>query len=214
MCTFFAVILNRFTTLKGKRICSGPGKVWTQTSMAYLDGKNRQIQHANCHHHWHNIHLHTKRQESKMKSSQLIICYLISTDWMFFFLQTPYLILVTLHDIITLAFFMYSFNYVNINIICYFHFAMIQNDINKNDNHNVAKSLWLWVTDYCLSLCPLSVSFAKNKTKKRLQNTDIHHGNMVEPVSSATLSERWERFSRWIGSKNSSGMIRKWAQNH
>lgn len=92
---------------------------------------------------------------------------------------------------------------------------MIQNDINKNDNHNVAKSLLLWVADYCLSPSPLSVSFAKQTNKKkRLQNTDIHHGNIVGSVSSATLSERWERFSSWTGSKYSSGMIREWAQNH
>lgn len=109
MCTFFAVILNRFTTLKGKRICAGPGKVWTKTSMAYLDGKNWQIQRANSHHHWHNIHLHTKRQESEMKSSQLIVCYLSSTDWMFFSANSwPHFCDVTWYHYTV----MYSFNYI------------------------------------------------------------------------------------------------------
>uniref|UniRef100_A0A8C4HMV0 Chemokine interleukin-8-like domain-containing protein n=1 Tax=Dicentrarchus labrax TaxID=13489 RepID=A0A8C4HMV0_DICLA len=41
-CPIRAVV---FTTLKGKRICSDPTKRWTQTSMAYLDGKNWTIQH-------------------------------------------------------------------------------------------------------------------------------------------------------------------------
>ncbi|XP_060941069.1 monocyte chemotactic protein 1B-like [Limanda limanda] len=33
-----------FTTLKGKKICSDPTSLWTKTSMAYLDGKNWQMQ--------------------------------------------------------------------------------------------------------------------------------------------------------------------------
>ncbi|KAM9349417.1 monocyte chemotactic protein 1B-like [Symphorus nematophorus] len=36
-CPIHAVV---FTTLKGKRICSDPDKLWAMTSMAYLDGKN------------------------------------------------------------------------------------------------------------------------------------------------------------------------------
>uniref|UniRef100_A0A8C2XM72 C-C motif chemokine n=1 Tax=Cyclopterus lumpus TaxID=8103 RepID=A0A8C2XM72_CYCLU len=42
-CPIHAVV---FTTLKGKRICADPGKVWTKTSMAYLVGKNWQLQRA------------------------------------------------------------------------------------------------------------------------------------------------------------------------
>ncbi|XP_034744024.1 C-C motif chemokine 2-like [Etheostoma cragini] len=41
-CPINAVV---FTTLKNIRICSNPKTMWTQTSMAYLDGKNWQIQH-------------------------------------------------------------------------------------------------------------------------------------------------------------------------
>ncbi|KAA8587235.1 C-C motif chemokine 2 [Etheostoma spectabile] len=40
-CPINAVV---FTTLKNIRICSNPKTMWTQTSMAYLDGKNWQIQ--------------------------------------------------------------------------------------------------------------------------------------------------------------------------
>ncbi|KAM6919832.1 monocyte chemotactic protein 1B-like [Lycodopsis pacificus] len=42
-CPVHAVI---FKTVKEKRICSDPENVWTKTSMAYLDGKDWQIQHA------------------------------------------------------------------------------------------------------------------------------------------------------------------------
>ncbi|KAK9539068.1 hypothetical protein VZT92_004200 [Zoarces viviparus] len=42
-CPIHAVV---FTTVKGKRICSDPESMWTKTSMAYLDGKDWQIQHA------------------------------------------------------------------------------------------------------------------------------------------------------------------------
>ncbi|XP_037644680.1 C-C motif chemokine 2-like isoform X4 [Sebastes umbrosus] len=38
-CPINAVV---FTTLKGIRICANPNKVWTKTSMAYLDGNNGQ----------------------------------------------------------------------------------------------------------------------------------------------------------------------------
>ncbi|KAF1384001.1 hypothetical protein PFLUV_G00137700 [Perca fluviatilis] len=47
-CPINAVV---FTTLKNIRICSNPEKMWTQTSMAYLDGKNWQIQHSTLHKH-------------------------------------------------------------------------------------------------------------------------------------------------------------------
>ncbi|XP_045907254.1 eotaxin-like [Micropterus dolomieu] len=40
-CPLEAVV---FTTVQGKRLCSDPGKVWTKTSMAYIDGKNWQLQ--------------------------------------------------------------------------------------------------------------------------------------------------------------------------
>ncbi|XP_015241529.1 PREDICTED: C-C motif chemokine 4-like isoform X1 [Cyprinodon variegatus] len=43
LCTQPAVI---FTTIKGKRICVNPSKVWTKTSMAYLDGKNWWQRHT------------------------------------------------------------------------------------------------------------------------------------------------------------------------
>ncbi|XP_059201072.1 monocyte chemotactic protein 1B-like [Centropristis striata] len=36
-CPIHAVV---FITLRGKRICADPGRVWTKTSMAYIDGKN------------------------------------------------------------------------------------------------------------------------------------------------------------------------------
>ncbi|XP_062285445.1 monocyte chemotactic protein 1B-like [Scomber scombrus] len=42
-CPLHAVV---FTTMRGKRICSDPEKVWTSTSMAFLDGKNWQHQRA------------------------------------------------------------------------------------------------------------------------------------------------------------------------
>ncbi|XP_023267242.1 eotaxin-like [Seriola lalandi dorsalis] len=42
-CSLHVVV---FTTLKDKRICSAPSKVWTQTSMAFLDGKNWHHQHT------------------------------------------------------------------------------------------------------------------------------------------------------------------------
>nr|XP_046264730.1 monocyte chemotactic protein 1B-like [Scatophagus argus] len=45
-CPIDAVV---FTTLKDKRICSDLTKVWTLTSMAYLDGKNWQKQRSNIH---------------------------------------------------------------------------------------------------------------------------------------------------------------------
>ncbi|XP_035026704.1 monocyte chemotactic protein 1B-like [Hippoglossus stenolepis] len=38
-----------FTTLKGKRICSDPTNLWTQMSMAYLDGKNWHRQNLTSH---------------------------------------------------------------------------------------------------------------------------------------------------------------------
>uniref|UniRef100_A0AAQ6IQZ7 Chemokine interleukin-8-like domain-containing protein n=1 Tax=Anabas testudineus TaxID=64144 RepID=A0AAQ6IQZ7_ANATE len=41
-CYLHAVV---FTTLHGKRICAAPGKMWTETSKAYLDGKNYHHQH-------------------------------------------------------------------------------------------------------------------------------------------------------------------------
>uniref|UniRef100_A0A3Q0SIK0 Chemokine interleukin-8-like domain-containing protein n=1 Tax=Amphilophus citrinellus TaxID=61819 RepID=A0A3Q0SIK0_AMPCI len=47
-CPLTAVV---FTTVSGKRICSTTLKLWTQTSMAYLDGKN-----------WHRIHNNTQRK--------------------------------------------------------------------------------------------------------------------------------------------------------
>nr|QZC92291.1 chemokine (C-C motif) ligand 32 [Sebastes schlegelii] len=42
-CPIYAVV---FTTLKGIRICGDPDRVWTKTSMAYLDGKDWQRQHS------------------------------------------------------------------------------------------------------------------------------------------------------------------------
>uniref|UniRef100_A0A8D0D839 C-C motif chemokine n=2 Tax=Sander lucioperca TaxID=283035 RepID=A0A8D0D839_SANLU len=47
-CPINAVV---FTTLRNIRICSNPERMWTQTSMAYLDGKNWQIQHTISHKH-------------------------------------------------------------------------------------------------------------------------------------------------------------------
>ncbi|XP_006786755.2 eotaxin-like [Neolamprologus brichardi] len=38
-CSISAVV---FTTISGRRICSDSSKTWTQTSMAYLDGKDWQ----------------------------------------------------------------------------------------------------------------------------------------------------------------------------
>nr|XP_033507379.1 monocyte chemotactic protein 1B-like [Epinephelus lanceolatus] len=40
-----------FYTLRNKRICADPLSLWTQTSMAYLDGKNWHLQSANLHKH-------------------------------------------------------------------------------------------------------------------------------------------------------------------
>ncbi|KAI3375052.1 hypothetical protein L3Q82_021573 [Scortum barcoo] len=40
-CPIDAVV---FYTVVGRRICSDPHKLWTMTSMAYLDGKNWQVQ--------------------------------------------------------------------------------------------------------------------------------------------------------------------------
>uniref|UniRef100_A0A3Q1GWV5 C-C motif chemokine n=1 Tax=Acanthochromis polyacanthus TaxID=80966 RepID=A0A3Q1GWV5_9TELE len=40
-CPLHAVV---FTRMRGSRICSDPTLLWTQTSMAYLDGKNWQKQ--------------------------------------------------------------------------------------------------------------------------------------------------------------------------
>ncbi|KAI9522718.1 hypothetical protein NQZ68_033816 [Dissostichus eleginoides] len=40
-CPIKAVV---FTTRNHKRICSDPKEVWTLTSMAYIDGKNWQLQ--------------------------------------------------------------------------------------------------------------------------------------------------------------------------
>ncbi|XP_074544735.1 monocyte chemotactic protein 1B-like [Halichoeres trimaculatus] len=45
-CPLRAVV---FTTVYGKRICSSPSRVWTKTSMAYLDGKNWQLNNLSCH---------------------------------------------------------------------------------------------------------------------------------------------------------------------
>ncbi|KAM7400858.1 hypothetical protein PAMA_005170 [Pampus argenteus] len=42
-CPIQAVV---FTTLRGRRICSDHAKIWTKTSMAFLDGKNWQRQHT------------------------------------------------------------------------------------------------------------------------------------------------------------------------
>lgn len=99
MCTFFAVILNRFTTLKGKRICAGPGKVWTKTSMAYLDGKNWQIQRVTSLTQYPPSHKKTRKWNEKLSINRLLFEF---HRLNVFFLQTPDLILVTLHDIITL----------------------------------------------------------------------------------------------------------------
>ncbi|XP_054624740.1 monocyte chemotactic protein 1B-like [Dunckerocampus dactyliophorus] len=41
-CSLQAVV---FSTVQGKRICADPDKLWTQTSMAYLDGKNCHVPH-------------------------------------------------------------------------------------------------------------------------------------------------------------------------
>ncbi|XP_033993371.1 monocyte chemotactic protein 1B-like [Trematomus bernacchii] len=40
-CPINAVV---FTTRNNKRICSDPKKMWTLTCMAYIDGKNSQLQ--------------------------------------------------------------------------------------------------------------------------------------------------------------------------
>uniref|UniRef100_A0A673ACB6 C-C motif chemokine n=1 Tax=Sphaeramia orbicularis TaxID=375764 RepID=A0A673ACB6_9TELE len=40
-CHLHAVV---FTTVYNRRICADPDKLWTKTSMAYLDGKNWYIQ--------------------------------------------------------------------------------------------------------------------------------------------------------------------------
>ncbi|XP_061777126.1 monocyte chemotactic protein 1B-like [Nerophis ophidion] len=37
-CSLHAVV---FTTLRGKRICADPDKLWTKTSVAHLDGRQR-----------------------------------------------------------------------------------------------------------------------------------------------------------------------------
>ncbi|XP_071778236.1 eotaxin-like [Centroberyx gerrardi] len=42
-CPIHAVV---FTTEKDKRICSDPLKLWTKTTMAYLDGKNWHRHHT------------------------------------------------------------------------------------------------------------------------------------------------------------------------
>ncbi|XP_037644677.1 monocyte chemotactic protein 1B-like isoform X1 [Sebastes umbrosus] len=42
-CPINAVV---FTTLKNKRICANPNRVWTKTSMAYIDGNNGQCQNS------------------------------------------------------------------------------------------------------------------------------------------------------------------------
>ncbi|XP_030015835.1 C-C motif chemokine 2-like isoform X1 [Sphaeramia orbicularis] len=47
-CHLHAVV---FTTVKNVRICADPEKVWTKTSMAYLDGKNWHIQKFISKHH-------------------------------------------------------------------------------------------------------------------------------------------------------------------
>ena len=38
-------LFNRFTTITFKRICADPDRVWTKTSMAFIDGKNYIQQH-------------------------------------------------------------------------------------------------------------------------------------------------------------------------
>ncbi|XP_030608788.1 monocyte chemotactic protein 1B-like [Archocentrus centrarchus] len=45
-CPLTAVV---FTTVSGKRICSHPLKLWTQNSMAYLNGKNWHKKPQNTH---------------------------------------------------------------------------------------------------------------------------------------------------------------------
>nr|QZC92288.1 chemokine (C-C motif) ligand 32 [Sebastes schlegelii] len=42
-CPINAVV---FTTVKNKRICANPNRVWTKTSMAYIDGNNGQRQQS------------------------------------------------------------------------------------------------------------------------------------------------------------------------
>ncbi|XP_030259339.1 monocyte chemotactic protein 1B-like [Sparus aurata] len=41
-CPMHAVV---FTTITFKRICADPDRVWTKTSMAFIDGKNYSQQH-------------------------------------------------------------------------------------------------------------------------------------------------------------------------
>ena len=63
-CFFVVVLFNRFTTMRNKRICADPTKLWTNTSMAFLDGKKWQQMHSSQqqnhqNQHWHPFHLHT-----------------------------------------------------------------------------------------------------------------------------------------------------------
>nr|XP_057924388.1 eotaxin-like [Doryrhamphus excisus] len=41
-CSLRAVV---FTTVQGKKICADPDKLWTRTSMAYLDEKRSHVPH-------------------------------------------------------------------------------------------------------------------------------------------------------------------------
>ncbi|XP_036939839.1 monocyte chemotactic protein 1B-like [Acanthopagrus latus] len=45
-CPIHAVV---FTTLSLKRICADPERLWTQTSMAFIDGKNYHRQRSSYH---------------------------------------------------------------------------------------------------------------------------------------------------------------------
>lgn len=82
------ILFIRFTTLKNKRICADPRRVWTMTSMAYLDGKNWQIQRANLHHHWTKQPPSRKKDwDNESKTNKLPVNYLLfqSWKWMYFF---------------------------------------------------------------------------------------------------------------------------------
>ncbi|GAA6234890.1 eotaxin-like [Lates japonicus] len=49
-CQLHAVV---FTTLRDRRICSDPKGIWTQTSMAFIDGKNWQLRRTSTHQRHH-----------------------------------------------------------------------------------------------------------------------------------------------------------------
>lgn len=120
-------IFNRFITQSQKRICADPDRLWTKTSMAFLDGKNYHLRRIS-HRRWHSIHLQTKRRRygSQIKCS----ISLSSTDFECFFLIHIFCkCLTSLYDVfmynfsLYVSFFLFCMN-VWFLIICCFHFTM------------------------------------------------------------------------------------------